>query len=77
MELNRTFAYHHEGREIQFSVTYDPKTHSFNVVEDDNINYILSYNPTTREWTSTEDPGPSISVDKLAQLVQKSFGVFV
>ena len=45
--------------------------------QDDNINYILSYNPATREWTSTEDPGPSISVDKLAQLVQKSFGVFV
>lgn len=77
MELNRTFTHMHQDREIRFSVTYDLNTHSFNVVEDDSINYMLTYNPATREWTTTEDPKPSIPVPELAQLVQQHFGVFV
>jgi len=77
MDLNRTFTHDHMGRIIKFSVTYDPQTHSFNVVEDESINYLLSYNPSTKEWTTTEDPMPSIPVNELALLVQQSFGVFI
>lgn len=77
MDLNRTFTHTHMERDIKFSVTYDPQTHSFNVVEDDSKNYILNYNPATKSWTTTEDPMPSIPVNELAILVQQHFGVFV
>ncbi|WP_156309478.1 hypothetical protein [Sphingobacterium endophyticum] len=43
MDLNRTFTHTHMERDIKFSVTYDPQTHSFNVVEDDSKNYILKF----------------------------------
>ena len=64
-------------REIKFSVTYDPQTHSFSVVEADSINYMLFYNPANKEWTTSEDPMPTIPVNELALLVQQNFGVFV
>jgi hypothetical protein len=77
MDLNRTFTHNHMDREIKFSVTYDPQTHSFSVVEDDSINYMLFYNPANKEWTTSEDPMPTIPVNELALLVQQNFGVFV
>ena len=77
MDLTRTFQYENNDQLINFHVTYDLKTHSFNIVEDDQINYILSYNAALKQWSATEDPAPSIPVPVLAELVQNSFGIFV
>ncbi len=77
MDFNRTFQYTHNGQTIDFSATYDPKTHTVNIVENEEINYILTVNPTTREWSTTEDPSPSIPIDVLVELVQKSFGISI
>jgi len=77
MDLTRTFQHSHNDQIINFHVTYDLQTHSFNIVEDDNINYILTYNPALKQWSATEDPAPSIPVPVLAELVQQSYGMFV
>lgn len=77
MSFNREFTHEVDGKPVTFSVTYNPETHFFKVVEDDKSHYILTFDPTTRRWKTTDGPEPSISVDELAHLVQKSFGVFV
>ena len=77
MDLNRTFTHNHMERMIKFSVTYAPKTHSFNVIEDDKINYLLFFNTSNKVWSTSEDPMPTIPVNELAILVQQNFGVFV
>jgi len=77
MDLSREFTQEIDGGPIHFKVSYDPQTHVFKVVEDNKPHYTLTFNPTTREWTTIDGPEPSIPVDQLAHLVQKSFGVFV
>lgn len=77
MNLSREFTQEVDGKPVDFSVTYNPETHFFRVVEDDGPSYILTFSPTTKEWKTTDGPEPAISVDELAHLVQKSFGVFV
>lgn len=77
MNLSREFTQEVDGKSVNFNVTYNPETHFFNVVEDDKSHYTLTFNPTTREWKTADGPEPSISVDQLAHLVQKSFGIFV
>ncbi|MBD1433630.1 hypothetical protein H8B06_12395 [Sphingobacterium sp. DN00404] len=77
MNLSREFTQEVNGTTINFQVTYNPQTHFFAVVEDEDIHYTLGFNPATKEWTTKDGPQPAIPVDQLAQLVQKSFGVFV
>lgn len=77
MNLSREFTQEIDGKTVNFNVSYDPQTHVFKVVEDNKSHYTLTFNPTTREWTTVDGPEPSIPVDQLAHLVQKSFGVFV
>lgn len=77
MDLSREFTQEVNGMIINFQVTYDPRTHFFTVVENQDVHYTLGFNPTTKEWTTKDGPEPAIAVDQLAQLVQKSFGVFV
>lgn len=77
MNLNREFTQEVDGKTINFKVSYDVQTHFFKVVEDDKPHYTLTFNASTREWTTVDGPEPSIPVDQLAHLVQKSFGVFV
>lgn len=77
MNLSREFTQEVDGKSVNFNVSYDPQTHFFRVIEDDKPHYILAFNPSTREWTTSDGPEPTIPVDQLAHLVQKSFGVFV
>lgn len=77
MNLSREFTEEVNGKSIDFNVTYDPKTHFFAVVENNVSSYTLSFDPGTRTWKAAGDTEPSIPVDQLAHLVQKSFGVFV
>lgn len=77
MNLSREFTQEINGKEVHFQVNYNPQTHFFTVIEDGAATYTLSFNMETREWKSSEDPEPSLPVDQLALLIQKSFGVFV
>ncbi|MBD1426872.1 hypothetical protein [Sphingobacterium arenae] len=77
MNLSREFTQEVNGTTISFQVTYNPRTHFFAVVENQEIHYTLVFDPATKEWMTKDGPQPAIPVDQLAQLVQKSFGVFV
>lgn len=77
MNLSREFTQEVDGKTTKFHVTYDPVTHFFKVVEDDQASYSLVFDMTTRAWTTADGPEPSIPVLELARLVQQSFGVFV
>lgn len=77
MNLSREFTQEVSGKEVHFHVTYNPQTHFFTVIEDETATYTLSFNMQTREWKSSDGPEPSLPVDQLAVLIQKSFGVFV
>lgn len=77
MNLSRQFTQEVDGKPVNFNVTYNPETHFFTVVEDNKSSYTLSFNLSTREWKTADGPKPSVPVDQLAHLVQKSFGVFV
>lgn len=77
MNLTRTFSREIEGKIIDFSATYDPSTHTFKVEEQGRGSYTLIYNMNNREWTTSGDIEPSVSVNQLALWVQESFGIFV
>ncbi|HLS96046.1 MAG TPA: hypothetical protein VK017_10835 [Sphingobacterium sp.] len=77
MNFNRIFQHTHNGNVINFSATYNPQTHFFDISEDDNLHYVLIYNPSTKVWSTQGGRGPSIPVEVLAELVQRSFGVYV
>jgi len=77
MNLSREFTQEVNGTTINFQVTYNPHTHFFAVIENQKTHYTLGFNPATKEWTTKDGPQPAIPVAQLAQLVQKSFGVFV
>lgn len=77
MNLSREFTHDINGKSVNFHVAYNPQTHFFIVTEDNNASYKVTFNMATREWKSSEGPEPSIPVEQLSQLIQKSFGVFV
>lgn len=77
MDLSREFTEQAGDKVIKFHVTYDMKTHHFAVVEDDSRTYTLKYDIPTRRWSTEDGSEPGIAIDKLALLVQQSFGVFV
>ena len=75
--LMRQFTQEVNGETIIFDVQYNPKTHHFTVTENTLVQYTLIFDPTTRTWTTTDVPEPSLPINELAALVQQSFGVFV
>lgn len=75
--FNRQFSKKINGETTLFEVQYDPTTHHFMVTENTLVQYKLVFDPTSRTWTTTDGPKPSIAVDELAAAVQQSFGVFV
>lgn len=77
MNLTRIFSREIGGKAINFSVTYDPTTHTFEVEEQGRGSYTLIYHMNNRQWTTNGDIQPSVSVDQLALWVQESFGIFV
>lgn len=77
MNLSREFSCEEESLKINFLVTYNTTTHAFQVVENGQRQYELFFDMGTRTWGTRGEVVSSISVEKLAQLVQQSFGVFV
>ena len=75
--FNRQFSKEINGETTLFEVLYDPTTHHFTVTENTLVRYKLSFDPTSRTWTTTDGPEPAIPVEELAAAVQQSFGVFV
>ena len=75
--LRREFSKEINGEKTLFEVQYDPMTHNFTVTENTLVQYKLLFDPTTRVWTTTDGPEPSIPVEDLAVAVQQSFGVQV
>lgn len=75
--LSRQFTKEINGENTLFEVLYNPMTHHFSVTENTLVQYKLLFDPTTRVWTTTDGPEPSIPVEELAAAVQQSFGVFV
>lgn len=73
----RQFSKEINGETTLFEAQYDPATHHFTVTENTLVQYKLKFDPTSRTWTTTDGPEPSIPVDELANAVQQSFGVFV
>lgn len=77
MNLSREFSFEEGGQKFNFLVTYNTTTHAFQVVENSHRQYELFFDMATRTWGTKGEAVPSIAVEKLAQLVQQSFGVFV
>ena len=77
MNLSREFSCEEGGQKINFLATYNTMTHAFQVVENGQKQYELFFDKATRIWGTRGEAVPSIAVEKLAQLVQQSFGVFV
>ncbi len=78
MNFRRTFQHKVDDSVIDFDVSYNPKTHFFEVYESgQSAPYHLIFNMQTREWKTADGPSPSIPVDELALLVQKEFGYYV
>jgi hypothetical protein len=77
MNLSREFSCEVDGQIIMFLVTYNPQTHTFRVVENGQREYELIFDLNSRTWETKGDFSSSLPLDTLAELVQKSFGVFV
>ncbi|MFD2594675.1 hypothetical protein [Sphingobacterium griseoflavum] len=78
MQFNRQFEHEVGAKRILFDVTYNPKTHYFEVFESgQQEGYLLKFDMETRAWSTEGPAAPTIPAEDLALLVQKQFGHFV